>query len=216
MSTPLRLLGITGSDTGLNGLVKRLIQKGYEPLVTRVDTIEAMQDELSARSWDIVIIDARFTHIDIFLALAVLREHLEDIPCLVISDPVTISLDSPPVSLPVFTDPSLLSHAFDEIIDNAIKFSIPGGCITVKGFRSDGWCMIRISDTGRGISAENIPELLKPFIQLHRDEKVGGLGIGIPIANGILFQLDGALSITSPGLGRGSTCTLTLPAHNHV
>lgn len=129
---------------------------------------------------------------------------------------ITISLDSPPVSLPVFTDPSLLSHAFDEIIDNAIKFSIPGGCITVKGFRSDGWCMIRISDTGRGISAENIPELLKPFIQLHRDEKVGGLGIGIPIANGILFQLDGALSITSPGLGRGSTCTLTLPAHNHV
>lgn len=124
---------------------------------------------------------------------------------------ITLDCSPPEEPLPVRADQKLLSQAVRELLDNAIHFAPPGGVVTVTARREDDRAVLAIHDTGRGIPPDQLPRLLKPFEQIQREEMLGGLGIGLALAQGIVKRHDGRVNIISPGAGLGTTATVELP-----
>lgn len=120
----------------------------------------------------------------------------------------------------------LVFTAIHNILINAIKFTPDKGIITIRSSeRNVGTlpkCIIQITDTGIGIPENAIDKIFTPFyevkdIKYHSSGKFqylsGGLGVGLSIAQSIIQQHSGKISVESV-LGKGSTFTITLPEYN--
>ncbi|MHB9133892.1 MAG: PAS domain S-box protein [Armatimonadota bacterium] len=109
-------------------------------------------------------------------------------------------------------DAHLQQMAITEIVDNAVKFTPAGGVVTLSCRQEPaGTVCVSVSDTGRGIAPEEVPNLMEPFYQFHREEALGGIGIGLTLVDGIIRACGGEARITSPGLEQGTTVTIELP-----
>ncbi len=121
----------------------------------------------------------------------------------------------PSETLLVRGDPTRLQQVFWNIVQNAVKFTPPGGSVRATMRPSDAWIEAAISDTGRGISPEFLPHLFERFRQEdaapHRTEG-GGLGLGMAITRTLVELHGGSISASSAGPGQGSTFTVRLPA----
>jgi signal transduction histidine kinase len=97
------------------------------------------------------------------------------------------------------------------LLDNAIKFSEPGGQVLVQAESGDGHIKIMVEDQGAGIPATEIPMLFQPFYQVdrHRNEQQG-VGLGLFISKKLVEIQGGDIEVEST-VGRGSTFTITLP-----
>ncbi len=113
----------------------------------------------------------------------------------------------------VYTDAARLQQVFWNIIRNAIKFSDPNGRITISSCNRDQDLVVKINDTGIGMTEETLSKLFVPFEQADpaRNRHYGGLGLGMAISNALVELLDGELGAESPGLGKGSTFTVRFP-----
>lgn len=109
-------------------------------------------------------------------------------------------------------DRQRLFHALGNILDNAVKFCLPGGLIVVTvGIRPTGDWYFTVSNTGPGISDDAVEALFKPFGQEEAAEvrQHHGAGIGLPIALGLLRLHNGEITIESePDVGTTVTCSL--------
>ena len=109
----------------------------------------------------------------------------------------------------VWADRERLLQVLENLIGNAIKFTESGGRITVGASRSDGEDLFRVSDTGRGIAAEQVPHVFARFWQSRRGGR-SGAGLGLPIVKGLVEAQGGRIWVeTAPG--RGSTFRFTIP-----
>lgn len=124
---------------------------------------------------------------------------------------VAIVIDPLAPPLPVTGDPVRLQQAISNLLTNAIKFTLPGGSVTITQACVAGMVQVSVIDTGRGIAAETLPGIFELFRQGEKDENIGGLGIGLALIKGIVAVHDGTVSATSDGIGHGSTFTMTLP-----
>jgi len=113
----------------------------------------------------------------------------------------------------VFGDANRLQQVFNNLITNAIKFTDDGGKIHVDLRAADGHAEVRVTDNGRGISCEALPNIFKQFSQgdPSNDIRKGGLGLGLSIANILISKHGGRIEATSEGLGHGSTFVIRLP-----
>jgi PAS domain S-box-containing protein len=101
------------------------------------------------------------------------------------------------------------------LVTNAIKFTEPGGTITVSYEGGDDGVRIRVHDTGRGIPPEQIGRIFDPFVQVDRHltaDSQQGVGLGLAISRDLARGMGGDLGVEST-VGVGSTFTLHLPAH---
>jgi|GEM_PF-1813136 len=114
-------------------------------------------------------------------------------------------------TLPILADPRRISFCIDHLLNNAIKFNSPGGKVFIACRRERKTAILTFRDTGRGIAPEVLPTVFIPFLQLDRDEAVGGLGLGLAIVRGIVDIHHGRVTAASPGLGQGCTFTIELP-----
>ena len=114
----------------------------------------------------------------------------------------------------VFTkgDLKALETAIQNIIVNAVKYTPPGGDIKVKCFNKGNWSVVKVSDTGIGIEAQELPFIFERFYRtdLSRSRETGGTGIGLAIASEVIQKHGGAIEVESK-LGKGSTFTIRLP-----
>ena len=98
----------------------------------------------------------------------------------------------------------------------ALYFSIilikERGEVTVRGERQEGRIVIHVRDTGIGIPPEQMDHLFDPFWQAEEatTRRVGGTGLGLPVARRLTHLLGGTLSVESE-VGRGSTFTVSIP-----
>jgi signal transduction histidine kinase len=106
-------------------------------------------------------------------------------------------------------DRSRLLQALGNLIGNAIKFTPPGGTITLTTAADPGEVRISVIDTGPGIPAEQLPHLFDRFWQAKSGDRRGA-GLGLWIAKTIVEAHDGQIQVES-GVGRGSTFMLLLP-----
>jgi len=93
-----------------------------------------------------------------------------------------------------------------------VKFTPPGGKITVEAADKGEHIEVKVTDTGIGIAEEDLPKLFKPFPDIKRPivtEKSTGLSLAI--CKGIIELHKGKIWAESPGLGKGSTFIFTIP-----
>lgn len=116
----------------------------------------------------------------------------------------------------VLGDDSCLWQVVNNLVDNAIKFTPPGGTVTVSLTRggTDGQAVLTVADTGTGVAPEDLPHLFERFYQgdkarPRRDHK-RGTGLGLSICQAIVEAHQGCIEVVSPP-GQGTTFTVRLP-----
>lgn len=114
--------------------------------------------------------------------------------------------------LPVIkADPVRLEQIVGNLIDNAIKYTPPGGRITIDANKTNAELFIRISDTGVGIPSEEQEKIFNPFFRGDQGKRIKqGMGLGLSIANDLAIAHNGRIEVTSV-LHQGSNFTLWLP-----
>lgn len=109
---------------------------------------------------------------------------------------------------PVLGDRDRLKQVFINVLDNAIKYSNAGGKIRVEAADMGGHVQIVVSDTGVGISKEDLPNIKNKFYKANKTRP--GSGIGLALADEIIRRHKGRLDIESEE-GVGTTVIITLP-----
>ncbi len=126
---------------------------------------------------------------------------------------ITLSLDIPRGLPPLLGSGRMLQQVFINLLSNAVKFTPPGGAIAVESAAAtDDRVSIAITDTGIGMTAEDIAVALTAFGQVGNalSRKYDGTGLGLPLAKAIVELHRGVLDVASEP-GRGTTVTVRLP-----
>jgi len=122
-----------------------------------------------------------------------------------------VKVDLAPELPLVYVDQNLIEQALGHVIENAMKYSPPGSPILVTGRVEDGMLAVTVTDSGLGISPEELGRLGERFFRGERVGAATGSGLGLWIAKAFLHANGGSLDPTSGGVGRGSTVILRLP-----
>jgi signal transduction histidine kinase len=110
-------------------------------------------------------------------------------------------------------DPDRLAQVLAGLLANALRYTPPGGQVTVSAQPAGPDVQITVTDTGQGIAAEHLPHIFERFYRADtaRDRAHGGSGIGLTIARALITAHGGTLTAASNGPGAGAEFTLTLP-----
>jgi signal transduction histidine kinase len=112
---------------------------------------------------------------------------------------------------PVNGDEGTLVEVIVNLLGNAVKYSRAGSQVTVRAEEAGKELVVAVSDTGLGISKEDLPHIFDDFYSGKADQGVErGSGIGLAIGRRIVEAHDGSISVTSE-LGKGSTFEIRLP-----
>lgn len=125
-----------------------------------------------------------------------------------------VTLECGPMARPlVNADGPRVDQVLYNLLNNAISFTPQGGRVTVSVSLMAGEAVVRVTDTGLGLSAEQVQQLFKPFSRPHEGTGSGprGTGLGLFICKGIIEQHGGRIWAESPGPGKGSTFCFSLP-----
>jgi PAS domain S-box-containing protein len=132
------------------------------------------------------------------------------------SKSISIQTEFDPRTCAITADSGRMEQVFRNLFTNAIKFTPPGGKITVRlKVKEDGGRVeIQVEDNGKGIRSEFLPYLFTRFSQEDSTRKrvFGGLGLGLSIVRNLVEMHKGTVTAYSAGEGKGSVFTVTLPS----
>ena len=115
---------------------------------------------------------------------------------------------------PVFIigNPDRVEQLLVNLTENAIKYNVEGGSVTVQVFANANEANVTISDTGIGIADEHLPRLFERFYRVDkgRSRQMGGTGLGLAIVKHIVRSMGGEIEVHSK-LGEGTEFLITLP-----
>jgi two-component system CheB/CheR fusion protein len=124
----------------------------------------------------------------------------------------------PPTLPPVAGDATRLEQVFSNLLNNAAKYTPPGGRITLTASAAAGTISVSVKDNGIGMSRDLLQQVFDLFVQgdssLHRSR--GGLGIGLTLVKHLVELHGGTVSARSDGPGQGSELTVELPVAAEV
>lgn len=134
---------------------------------------------------------------------------------------VTNAVSGAAAELPYWGDPGRVRQILVNLLTNAVKFTPPGGTITVSGGTGETvvgaslaghgpWIFVRVEDTGRGIPPGRLDAIFEPFRQSEIADQNRGTGLGLSISRQLARLMGGDLVVESPP-GAGSRFTLWLP-----
>jgi two-component system sensor histidine kinase SenX3 len=109
-------------------------------------------------------------------------------------------------------DETLLTSMFTNVVDNAVKYTPPGGRVEVMGGFEGSEIVVRVSDTGIGIPESKLPRIFERFYRVDkaRSKATGGTGLGLSIVKHVAENHGGRVTVESRS-GEGSTFTVYLP-----
>ena len=130
---------------------------------------------------------------------------------------VALTMDAPPQLPPVKASPPQIRQVIDNLLDNALKYSSPGGLVTVSCRPNNGHMVVSVTDTGQGIPAKDLPHVFERFYRSDRSHSRssgsgGAGGLGLAIVRSIVTAHAGEVSINSQE-GKGTTVRFTLPVY---
>jgi len=111
---------------------------------------------------------------------------------------------------PMRADPERLAQAVGNLVHNAIKFTPPGGRVTLSAEQVDGMIQLLITDTGSGIDPADLPRIFERFYVADRARSRRGTGLGLAIVKHVVRAHGGTVEVES-ALGKGSTFTIEIP-----
>jgi signal transduction histidine kinase len=134
-----------------------------------------------------------------------------DLAALAASHGLDLRVETEPVT--VDGDPVRLEQVICNLVQNAIKYTPRGGSLTLSVHSEDSEGVVRVRDTGVGISLEMLPHIFEPFTQVEssRSRSEGGLGLGLPLVRGLVELHGGRVEARSDGPGQGSEFIVRFP-----
>jgi signal transduction histidine kinase len=110
----------------------------------------------------------------------------------------------------VTADRTRLEQVAANLIDNAVKYTQPGGRVDVEVRRAGDSALLRVRDTGRGIPPDELPRIFDRLFRGDRSRAERGLGLGLSLVKAVVEAHGGTVDVVSEP-GRGSTFTVSLP-----
>ncbi|MFN8595647.1 MAG: HAMP domain-containing sensor histidine kinase [Anaerolineae bacterium] len=202
---------ITAIGVGVENLITEVNPATIGRLKSDVERVARLLDTVSALTrLEVNPIEFVPVHLDILIEQIVetIRATLSDRDCR-----LSVELPADPFPLPaVWGDEDLLFILFHNLLNNAVKFTLDGGMVAVRAFEADEYVVIKISDTGLGMSADDVRQAGLPFRrgQVAQDHKIPGSGLGLFQAWKIVARHRGKISLQSE-VGKGSVITVQLP-----
>jgi histidine kinase len=122
----------------------------------------------------------------------------------------------PPYLNCVLADSDRLDQILVNLISNAIHYTQPGGQIEISTKQINDKIQVAVRDNGIGITAEHLPHIFTRFYRIDksRARPGGGSGIGLTVTKHLVEAHGGSIQVESPGTGKGSTFSFTLPLAN--
>jgi signal transduction histidine kinase len=166
--------------------------------------IEDLMDEMR---WACGKVTLRKQRIDVG---QVLREAALDVAAAVAARRQSLVLATASEPLWVDADPQRLQQVLSNLLANAMKYTGPGGRISLAADRREATVTLNVSDTGRGIDRHALAHVFDLFSQV-RPAEGAGLGIGLSVVREIVALHRGRIEARSEGPGHGSEFIVTLP-----
>jgi signal transduction histidine kinase len=145
---------------------------------------------------------------------AVIHQALDTSRPLLDAAGLTLELDLPTQSLPVTADAVRLAQVFSNLLNNAAKYTEPGGTVRLDVTRAGQELLVSVRDTGIGIPEAMLEQVFDMFTQVESapGRPNSGLGIGLTLVRNIVELHGGTVTASSAGSGRGSEFLVRLPA----
>jgi PAS domain S-box-containing protein len=144
---------------------------------------------------------------------AIVTHALESVRPLIESRKHELSLALPAEAVWLDADPDRLEQVLANLLNNAAKYTEPGGHIRLSVEREGQQAVVRVKDTGIGIRSDMLPRIFDLFVQSDRalDRAQGGLGIGLTLVRKLVEMHGGTAEGFSDGVGKGSEFVVRLP-----
>jgi len=190
-----------------------------DPRLGRAAEIIERQARYQARLLDDLLEVSRIAHGKIELKReevpfqAAVRHAVESCRPGIEAKSLRLGLEVPEDALVVLADPVRLAQVVTNILTNAVKFTPDAGSIRLTVVEEPGQVVMRVQDTGIGITPEMLPHVFDMFAQaeISLDRSTGGLGVGLTLAKSLTEMQGGQIEAYSNGLGKGAVFTLRLP-----
>lgn len=209
--TAIRLyvwMALHRSDVPLSQKLERYL---YRTLISTERLISLVNDMLNVSRIESGHIEITPKAFDI---VSLVKDVMEEVK--VKADEKKLQLISMEQKLPqVFADPNKVHEILLNLLGNALKFSYPGGTITISFFTDGQVVEVAISDQGCGIAKEDLSRLFHKFGRLDSSyvsiSTSGGTGLGLYISKSLVELMHGEIWATSEGMDKGATFTFSLP-----
>jgi PAS domain S-box-containing protein len=203
----LELLRLSGSDAQALDKARAMMERQLKQMVRLVDDLLDVSRVSRGK------IELRREDLELGL---VLRNALETSQPLMTDRRHELVARIPQAPVILHGDMTRLSQVFWNLLNNAAKYTEPGGRIELEVMPGTGEVRVAIRDTGIGIPHDMQARVFDIFTQVERslDKSQGGLGIGLSIAKRLVEMHGGRISVKSDGHGRGSEFTVTLPTRS--
>tara|TARA_R110000868_G_scaffold13397_7_gene62576 strand:+ start:1655 stop:3169 length:1515 start_codon:yes stop_codon:yes gene_type:complete len=173
--------------------------------------IDSLLEMSRARTGDLSLDEAPFDPV------ILLRDVAEEFERDAATEGISLDMHAQPVPYAVLGDRAKIRQVLHALLSNAIKFTEPGGTVSLKLLSGDEGICMTVTDTGIGIAHSDIAKCQEPFVRLG-DPLVtgaGGAGLGLPIARHLLEAHGGSLSMQSR-VGAGTAVTILLPSSRRI
>jgi NtrC-family two-component system sensor histidine kinase KinB len=115
-----------------------------------------------------------------------------------------------PTDLPeVWVDSTRINHVFGNLLSNALRYTSPGGKVTLSAWADDERVHFSVADTGKGIPDKYLPRIFEQFFRVPEQGKETGVGLGLAIVKQIVEAHGGTVGVESQ-VGKGTTFTFSL------
>jgi PAS domain S-box-containing protein len=200
----LQVLRLSGKETGVVADARSMMERQLGQMVRLVDDLldvsRISRNKLDLKKQRVAL-------------AAVVHSAVETSRPLVEQSRHTLAVALPPG--PVYLDADLvrLAQVFSNLLNNAAKYTEPGGRIWLSAEVAGREVAVRVRDTGLGIPADALPRIFEMFSQVDRnmERAQGGLGIGLTLVRRLVEMHGGTVEARSDGPGKGSEFTVRLP-----
>jgi signal transduction histidine kinase len=209
LSNGLHLMKMAGARPEMLEKTRQMMERQVQHMVHLVD------DLLDVARISTGKVDLRRQRVDL---KDIVRTAVETSGSLIESSAHQLRVDLPPEPLPLDADPTRLAQVVSNLLNNAAKYTPPGGAIVLRVLREDEQAVLSVSDTGVGIPTEAIAKVFEMFAQVPSSagRPQGGLGIGLSLVQSLVALHGGSVAAASGGAGQGSTFTVRLPLADAV
>jgi signal transduction histidine kinase/ActR/RegA family two-component response regulator len=201
----LQVMKLSGNDTKAVETSRVMMERQLEAMVRLIDDLMDVNRISRGR------IELRRQRIDV---ARVVRQAVETSQPLIEAGRHTLTVDLPKEPLVVDGDETRLAQVLSNLLNNAAKYTEPGGRIRVAAERRNGKAVILVKDTGVGIPRTMLPVVFDLFTQVDKslEKAQGGVGIGLSLVKGLVELHGGHVEAKSEGPGKGSEFIVRLPA----
>jgi len=202
--TSLEVMRRAADDPGKVAQSRRILERQVEHLSRLIDDLLDVGRITADR------LELRLEPLDLATPL---RDALESTSTLFRAKAHVLSVVESPEPVYLNGDAVRLTQIFGNILNNAAKFTAPGGRISVTIERLGNQAVVRVRDTGCGIASEDQAMVFDTFARLQRgaNASTDGLGIGLSLARRLTEMHGGRIDVHSDGVGKGSEFSVYLP-----